>query len=84
LSSTRPANHHRIKPAGDSADRPLNRVFERHRVEAACARALHLRSYSYRSVESILKHSLETRPLPGAGPAPHPAHDNVRGPGYYH
>ena len=54
------------------------------RVEAACARALHLRSYSYRSVESILKHSMEARPLPGAGPAPHPAHDNVRGPGYYH
>jgi transposase InsO family protein len=31
LSSTRPANHHRIKPVGDSPGRPLNRVFERHR-----------------------------------------------------
>jgi transposase len=56
------------------------------RAEAACARALALRSYSYRSVESILKHSLDRQPLPGNGPcpAPHPVHDNVRGPGYYH
>jgi transposase len=55
------------------------------RVEAACARALHLRSYSYRSVESILKHSLDRQPLPGARPAPpaHPSHGNVRGARYY-
>jgi hypothetical protein len=33
LSSTRPANHHRVKPAGDSAGQPLNRVFERYRTE---------------------------------------------------
>jgi transposase len=61
---------------------------ERHgtgRAEAACARALHLRSYSYRSVESILKHSLDRQPLPDAQPArpAHPAHDNVRGARYY-
>ena len=45
-----------------------------------------LRSYSYRSVESILRTGLDRRPLPGDAPAlaPHPAHDNVRGPGYYH
>src|SRR5258708_6682802 len=56
------------------------------RVEAACARALRLRSCSYRSVESILKHSLDRQPLPGttATPAAHPAHGNVRGSGYYH
>ncbi len=55
------------------------------RAEAACARALALRSYSYRSVESILRHSLDRQPLPGAqpAPAPHPSHGNVRGPGYY-
>jgi hypothetical protein len=28
LSSTRQANHHRVRPAGESADQPLNRVFE--------------------------------------------------------
>jgi transposase len=56
------------------------------RAEAACARALRLRSYSYRSVESILRTGLDRQPLPGSTPElpPHPAHDNVRGPGYYH
>jgi hypothetical protein len=32
LSSTRPANHHIAKPAGDCAGQPLNRVFERHKI----------------------------------------------------
>jgi transposase len=55
------------------------------RAEAACARALALRSYSYRSVESILRTGLDRQPLPGDSPAlpPHPAHVNVRGPDYY-
>jgi transposase len=55
------------------------------RAEAACARALHLRAYSYRSVESILRTGLDRQPLPGQAPElpPHPAHANVRGPGYY-
>lgn len=55
------------------------------RAEAACARALQLRSYSYRSVESILRTGLDRQPLPGGTPAlpPHPAHVNVRGPDYY-
>jgi len=33
LSTTRPANHHHVKPAGDSAGQPLNRVFERYTEE---------------------------------------------------
>ena len=55
------------------------------RTEAACARALTLRSYSYRSVSSILSTGLDRQPLPGESPAigPHPAHGNLRGPGYY-
>lgn len=55
------------------------------RTEAACARALRLRSYSYRSVSSILATGLDRQPLPGSSPAiaPHPAHGNLRGPGYY-
>jgi hypothetical protein len=32
LSSIWPANQHRVKPAGDSAGQPLNRVFERYRM----------------------------------------------------
>jgi transposase len=54
------------------------------RVEAACARALHLRAFSYRSVESILKHSLDRQPLPDVpNPRSHPRHHNVRGAPYY-
>jgi len=54
------------------------------RVEAACGRALHLRAYSYRSVQSILVHSLDKQPLPEARPnRPHPRHHNVRGATYY-
>jgi hypothetical protein len=33
LSGTRPANHDRAEPAGDSAGESLNRLFERHRFE---------------------------------------------------
>jgi transposase len=54
------------------------------RVEAACARALYLRSYSYRSVSSILEHHLDSQPLPEQLPLPpHPRHRNVRGANYY-
>jgi hypothetical protein len=37
LSSTRPANHHRDRPAGDSAGQPRDRVFERHRITSGAA-----------------------------------------------
>ena len=54
------------------------------RAEAACARALALRAYSYRSVESILRNGLDRQPLPGdTRTSPAPAHRNVRGAGYY-
>jgi citrate lyase subunit beta / citryl-CoA lyase len=33
VSSTGPANHHRLQAAGDCADQPRNRVFERHRLD---------------------------------------------------
>lgn len=53
------------------------------RLEAACARALTLRSFSYKSVESMLKHGLEQRPLRAPSPRAHVAHRNIRGPNYY-
>jgi len=54
------------------------------RLEAACSRALAVRSFSYRSVESILRSGLDKKPLPDDGPArTHPSHDNLRGPDYY-
>jgi len=50
----------------------------------ACARALAARALSYKSVESILSHGLDSQPL-SCDPAPgaHRAHPNLRGPHYY-
>ena len=54
--------------------------YGRERLEAACGRALHLRAYSYRSVQSILAHGLDKQPLPDEHPArAHPRQHNVRG-----
>ncbi|MGH3573343.1 MAG: IS21 family transposase [Candidatus Dormibacteria bacterium] len=62
----------------------LGRRYGSDRVEAACRRALAIQSYSYRSVESILKTGLDGQPLPVPPPhAPQRRHDNVRGPAYY-
>ena len=53
------------------------------RLEAACARALTCGGRSYKSVKSILEKHLESVALP-EDPAPTtPAHENVRGAGYY-
>lgn len=52
------------------------------RLEAACARALALRAFSYRSVESILRNGLDRQALPTTPPTPF-SHDNLRGPNYY-
>jgi hypothetical protein len=55
------------------------------RLEAACRRALSIGGTSYRSVESILKHNLDQKPL-----ADQPdndtsvEHGNIRGAQYYH
>jgi len=54
------------------------------RLEAACARALALRSFSYSSVTSMLKHGLDQRPLATGSTRAHPVHSNIRGPNYYH
>jgi len=55
------------------------------RLEAACGRALALRAFSDRSVESILRTGLDRQPLLALVPPPVPLrpHDNLRGPGYY-
>jgi transposase len=53
------------------------------RTEAACARALSARALSYRSVESILRHGLDSEPLDRPTLRPHPRHANVRGAAYY-
>jgi len=63
----------------------LGKRYGERRLEAACKRALTVRALSYRSVESILKHGLDQKPLPDT-PAPladRRQHENLRGPDYY-
>ena len=53
------------------------------RVEAAAERALLSGACRYRSVESILKNSLDQAPLLSPPPTVTPPHDNLRGAGYF-
>lgn len=62
----------------------LGKRYGDERLEAACKRALAIQSLSYKSVESILKHGLDQKPLPNPSePSPTIEHSNVRGPEYY-
>jgi transposase len=62
----------------------LTKQFGPQRLEAACARACSIESFSYKSVASILKHGLDQQPLAPPAPRRHSAtHANVRGPSYY-
>ena len=66
----------------------LAREYGNERLEAACARAQSIRAPHYRSVKSILACGLDRQGSSLLGgdvgtTAPMPAHDNVRGPGYY-
>jgi len=65
----------------------LARKYGAARLEAACARAVHLGANSRKSVASILARGLDRQPLQGSlyDEIPQfPAHANVRGPQYYH
>ncbi len=55
------------------------------RLEAASARAEHLRSYSYRTVKNILASAQDRLPFEDDPPAPEPtpSHGNIRGAEYY-
>jgi transposase len=62
----------------------LAKTYSALRLESASHRALLLRVYSYQSLKSILKRSLDQQPLlelESDPPGPH--HDNIRGPHYY-
>ena len=55
------------------------------RLEAACHRAVAIGGTSYRSVQSILKHNLDQKPLPDQSSENPPIeHINIRGARYYH
>ena len=61
----------------------LAKRYSPERLEAACARCLCVKSFSYKSVESVLKHGLDQRPLRDGVTRAHSAHGNIRGPNYY-
>jgi transposase len=62
----------------------LAKAYGDDRLEAACRRALAVNATSYRSLESMLKTGMDSKPLPApAAQAPLPLHENVRGPDYY-
>ncbi len=63
----------------------LGKGYGEDRLEAACARALLLGTCRYKSIESILKHGLDHKPIPEQQELNLPEdHDNIRGPNYYH
>jgi transposase len=64
----------------------LGKRYSADRLEAACARALLIKAYSFKSVESILKKSLDQQPLLFGQDETDPIapHSNVRGKDYYH
>ena len=63
----------------------LAKSYGNDRLEAACRRAVDIGGTSYRSVQSILKHNLDQKPLPDQS-SKNPAieHTNIRGARYYH
>jgi transposase len=62
----------------------LRKTYEDSRIEAACARALKVRAFSYKSVKAILKNGLDREAVPEERNTSLPLHGNIRGPGYYH
>jgi transposase len=62
----------------------LAKSYEPARLEAACARALEIGARSYTSVASILKTNLDRNRPAKTADGPAIAHDNIRGPGYFH
>ena len=63
----------------------LGKAYGDTRLEAACRRALLIGARSVRSLESILRHRLDERPLEhDPDTTLPPEHENLRGPGYFH
>lgn len=62
----------------------LGKRYGQGRLDAACDRALHLRSYSYRTVKNILSAAQDRLPLEDeTATDATPVHDNIRGAEYY-
>ena len=64
----------------------LGKQYSKERLEAACAYALSIHGFFYKSVESILKHGLDQKNTLGLPSREEPlplAHPNIRGKEYY-
>ncbi len=62
----------------------LKRIYSQQRLETASQRAVQLRTFSYQSLKSILKRSLDRQLLLDSESVhPGPRHENLRGPLYY-
>ena len=63
----------------------LARRFGHQRLEAACTRAMAIRSPTYQSIKTILNNGMDRqRAKSETAQSSLPLHDNVRGPDYYH
>ncbi len=62
----------------------LSKAYGEPRLEAACLRALHFHTVTYRSIASILENGLDKEPLDIDLPFQTPVHENVRGQTYFH
>lgn len=62
----------------------LARSFGKDRLDAACARALEINSYTYQSLHSILKNGLDRTPRRRTTDEPAITHPNIRGADYFH
>jgi transposase len=61
----------------------LSKSYSPERMEGACRKALAIGGTNYRSVESILKHNLDTAPPNIQEDPGSVTHENIRGAGYY-
>ena len=63
----------------------LGKTYGNGRLEAACARAVTLGAFSFKSIEAILKNGLDQQPLdaPSASGMLKRRHENIRGSDYY-
>jgi transposase len=61
----------------------LARAYSEPRLESACARAVRIGAYTYRSVKSILKNGLDRETLPKISQAVAVPHQNIRGGDYF-
>jgi hypothetical protein len=76
-----------VREQGWRSAKGLQRLAQKYgaeRIEAACRHALHFGARSYKPIERLLVLRREQLEIPGTQDSPPVAHENVRGPGYYH